>query len=158
MLPAVIHQYWDRPVPPSDVAERMKSWRTLHSGWDYRRWDDRSGGAFIADQFGAQAVRSFFAAVHPSMRADLLRTSLLLVFGGVYADADIKCREPIDNFVAGASTLIYTEKIVGAVSLANDFIAIEPGHPFIAKAWEAMVKNVGGSESWRSISQATGPV
>ncbi len=94
------------------------------------------------------------------MRSDLLRASVLLTFGGIYADADIKCLQPVDDFVSGASTLMYVvrndEVRTDEVRLVNDFIAIEPGHPFMARAWQAMLANVRNPIGL-NISYVTGP-
>ena len=160
MLPRIIHQYWDRPEPPLDVLKRMRTWRDLNPDWQCRRWDDANTGAFIAREFGVEAARCFYACIHPAMRSDLLRASVLLTFGGIYVDADIICRQPIDAFVLGENTLMYVvrkeERRKGEVRLVNDLMALEAGHPFMAKAWQAMLDNVRNPIGL-NISYVTGP-
>ena len=85
MIPKLIHQFWDQPVPPDDVAACIQTWRDHHPGWSHILWNDESAVSFIHSQFGLEAARCFIASTIPSMRSDILRTSALLAFGGAYA-------------------------------------------------------------------------
>ena len=65
MLPTIIHQYWDRPRPPDDVADRMATWPHRNVGWEHRLWDDASGTAFLEERFGSEAWSEFLACLTP---------------------------------------------------------------------------------------------
>ncbi len=159
VAPQIIHQFWDRPTPPSDAVKKMRSWRDQHRGWRYVRWDDDSASEFIRSEFGDDAAQCFQAAVLPAMRADLLRIAALLVVGGVYADVDMRCIQPVDELLAGRGTLYHgTGTKTGDVKIKNGFIVTEPGSSLFRAAWEAALRNIRTRPEERNISRLAGPI
>ena len=158
-VPRIIHQFWDRPDPPADISERMSSWRDQHPGWEHRLWNDDSAADFLAEHFEPEALLCYRAVKLPAMRADLIRLALLARIGGLYVDADMRCREPIDE-LAGAKAAIRIEagKKTGKAKLANNFMLASPGHVLFERAFEKALLNVRGGEFSLHVSRLTGPM
>ena len=142
VVPKIIHQFWDRPDPPSDVAERMQSWRELHPGWAYIQWSDESTESFIGARFGAQAARSFRACVLPTMRADMLRVAAIWVFGGVYADADVLALQPVEPLLDHPATFV-TRTLPGKPFVLHlDMMISRPSSALLRAAWKRLLANI----------------
>lgn len=168
-IPWIIHQYWDTTAPPDDVAERMRSWPQHHPGWAYLRWCDDSAYSTIEAHFGSRAARRFLACTIPAMRADVMRIAALLLFGGVYVDADGLCRQPLMPLLKARCTVQFraaNEELPDA--LMNNFMIAEPGHPLFRRAWEDIMANLrqSGRKGWRrlrkrpanNVQHVTGPL
>ncbi len=126
-IPAIIHQFWDRPDPPAEALERMQSWPKHHPGWRYIQWNDDAASTFIGDTFGKEAVQCFYAAKLPAMRSDITRIAAGLAMGGVYADVDFECIASLEGLQSEYGLLRWkpvgtTEKL----KLANNFFAVSP--------------------------------
>jgi hypothetical protein len=74
------------------------------------------------------------------MRSDLFRLAYLCEFGGIYADADDLCVNPIDGFIIFGVDLILVQEPTG--SIGNNFLATSPRHPFIEFALSCIVNNI----------------
>ena len=156
MIPKIIHQFWDRPEPPTDVRERMATWRAKHPDWDYRHWHDDTAEAFILAEFGNEAARCFRASTVPAMRSDILRVAAVLKFGGVYIDADMACIKSVAK-LRDTDCLLY-ERSKGDLPwiLYNAFIMAVPGHRVIRRMWDQIILNVSNEVS-HNVSVLTGP-
>lgn len=158
-VPRIIHQFWDRPEPPADIAERMRSWPHHHPGWQHRLWNDDSAAAFLAEHHGDEAVLCFRAARLPAMRADLIRLALLSGIGGLYADADMRCRAPVGDLAeARAAIRVEAGKKTGKAKLANNFMLASPGHVLFERAFAQALRNVREGELSLHVSKLTGPL
>ena len=96
MIPRVFHQIWVGPDPVlSGFDEWRESWARNHPGWELRLWTDDNLPAGLRNPVVYERER------HPVERADILRLELVYRFGGVYLDADLECRKPIDSLIKG---------------------------------------------------------
>ncbi|WP_244642318.1 glycosyltransferase family 32 protein [Chelatococcus reniformis] len=152
-IPRLIHQYWDSRVIPDDVAELTRSWSEHNPAWIYRRFDRSEAQEYLRSNFGPSAARAFRRTRHAAQQADLFRLAVLLVEGGVYADADDRCLASLDAPTSSASLLLRQEHLG---SIANNFIAAEPGNSIIAGAFELAVESIARGDS-DSIWLSTGP-
>ena len=151
-IPLHIHQFWNEPELPEDVAELVDSWRTQNFGFQHSLLSQQSVRAWLAqrDVRWRQALRNI-----PSIagKTDLLRLALLYEQGGVYVDADDRCVAPLGPLLAGRD-LILRQEHCGTVG--NNFIAARPRHPVIGLAFqEALDAALRGDRE--SIWLATGP-
>ncbi len=119
----------------------MATWRQQHSRWDYLLWDDGSAEAFIRRQFGAVEAMCFKACRIPAMRSDVFRLAILLAQGGVYADADFLCLQPVTPLLTSPCTLVYVERRKGA-QILNGLMLAEPDQPFLRAAWAAVIGRI----------------
>lgn len=163
MVPKIIHQFWDRPVPPPDVRERMDSWPASHPEWQYIRWNDDSAVELIAKEFGHEAASRFLAAELPAMRADIARIAIILVHGGMYVEADWVCARTLDEFLPYYGTLRYgqTRYEVNAkkkpIKLSTGFLASEPNGILFRNAWRRLIRNIVEMRFSLHVSKISGP-
>ncbi|KAB0679027.1 glycosyltransferase [Aureimonas leprariae] len=152
-IPQVIHQYWNDPVPPADLALYAASWRDLHPRHRYRLWNEAEARAVLAG-VSTEALRAFERAREPAMKADLFRLALLFEAGGIYADMDDRCLASLEPLlVAGHSMVVYQEDLG---SLGNNLIAATARHPVIGRALRLGVEAVNRGDS-DILWLATGP-
>lgn len=157
-VPKIIHQFWDRPVPPPDVAERMASWRKHHPDWRYIKWDDDSAALFIRQEFGRRSAQRFLACTVPAMRADVLRIAAMARLGGMYADVDLIARKPLDE-LASQQTLLYGRgRLSGDTKIKNGFLIDAPAQRLFLKSWQAAMENIETEAFDWEVSRMTGPM
>lgn len=136
-IPKRIIQYWD-DNPPTDIVDLMASWRDQNPGYEWLCVSDADAEAFLKSNFAPNVCEAYRSADQPAQKADLFRLAWLAKKGGVYADADDACREPIDSFIpTGTSLAVYQENYG---SIANNFIAVVPEHPVIMEALDLAVE------------------
>jgi tetratricopeptide (TPR) repeat protein len=143
-IPHRIMQFWDSPQIPADILSTMQSWPQGCSGFEHQVFNDASADAFVARHGSHAMLRALRSANHPAMRSDIFRLVWLWVQGGVYADADDLCRRSIAPWLAPGLQLLLLQEDIG--SIGNNFIAAEPGNPFIKAALDAVVANVLGRQ------------
>lgn len=126
-IPRSVAQFWDNPAPPPGIVSIMDSWRDL-PGFAYRRFHARSARAWIADALGPDWMAAWRMARTPTEQSDFFRLCLLMVEGGIYADADDRLHGDLSAFcdrVAGLT--LYAETFGGA--LGNNLILTPPPAP-----------------------------
>jgi mannosyltransferase OCH1-like enzyme len=91
MTKPVIVQYWHSGVPPDEVGELMQTWEVAAGeGFAYKRFDDVSALDFIRANYDRRIVEAYTSCGVPAMRADFFRICALLMFPGIYVDADMR--------------------------------------------------------------------
>jgi mannosyltransferase OCH1-like enzyme len=90
LIPRRLIRYWHDPSAlPKDVGACLDSWaRLAEEGFEFHMFDDASGAAYIAENYGARERSAFARCSHPAMRCDYLRMCFVLADGGLYVDAD----------------------------------------------------------------------
>ncbi len=158
-LPLV--QYWDKEDPPPDVAEVMESWPAQHAGLRLLRFHRATARAYLAEHHGEQGAAAFDACPHPAVEADLLRYAVLAREGGLWADADDRCRAswlplmamlpPRGLFVSFSDELPYYAY--------NAPLLARPGNPILVRALDfamrALLRQKPGARL--AVWAATGP-
>lgn len=93
-IPKVIHQFWVGSRRPPTFA--IESCCDLHTQWMHYLWDD----ALIKTKFsfGQLVNQAEYNRPHQELNllSDIARYELLMLFGGVYIDADTQCLQPLD--------------------------------------------------------------
>jgi hypothetical protein len=145
IIPRIIHQTWKSNAVPPGLAEYQRTWRDLHSGFEYRLWTDADNDDLVAQHF-PELMRLYRSFAHGVHRADLARCLYLLRFGGIYADLDVQAvRHCGDLLESGGSCFFGSEPEVHARRLrgrtrfaCNAVMASVPGHPF----WRELVAEI----------------
>eukprot|EP00877_Chromochloris_zofingiensis_P011228 jgi/Chrzof1/6359/Cz18g05180.t1 len=97
-LPRIIHQtVKNRSLVPCDAIPLMSSWPAKNPGFEYWLHDDADCHKLVAQNFPA-LLPYYEALVAPVERADLFRYFVMEVHGGVYADIDVECVQPINKW------------------------------------------------------------
>ena len=94
-----LFQYWNSPNPPAEVAGWIADFRERNPDFDHVLFDETSATAFIQRWFGDRAVAAFHACAVPAMQADVIRLCAVLVYGGVYVDADNQSLKPLRGLI-----------------------------------------------------------
>lgn len=143
MLPRIFHHIWLGPDPlPTDFAAYRKSWLELHPQWESRLWTEDSLPADLTRAEVYDRTRL------PAERADILRLEVLAHQGGVYLDADLECRRPIDELVAGLdffACYLSEPRAGGKARVGNGIVGAVPGHPILERAVTEVRLSVDGS-------------
>jgi mannosyltransferase OCH1-like enzyme len=154
MIPLNVHQFWDSVDPPSEVKSLMVSWRALNPEWTYRLWSDGTIEDLIAKGFGPRVLEAFRDCKFPAMRADISRYLVLYQYGGVYADADLKCLKPLSCAIDLSSSMFVFRARIAA--WRNDLMACTQGFPLMKRMIDQAVENVL-SKSSQNLWAVTGP-
>lgn len=133
-------QYWDQPVPPAGLLERMERWKQWHPSWWYRRYDRGSAARFIGSSYGPALEEAFLDIRLPAMQADVLRIAVLNARGGLWIDAATTCRQRLDVWLNRRQPLVLLRRAHQQhPKVWNGFIhAAAPGHPLLLAAWQRM--------------------
>lgn len=150
-IPRHVIQFWDNDPPP-DITELMQTWTTQCSGFTHEVFNEIAAESFIAKECQPDVLRAFKTATQPTMKSDLFRLAYLYARGGIYADADDKCRHSIEPWLTNGLDLLLLQEDLG--SIGNNFIAAAPNHPLILAALKAVTQNIlhkqGGGAWWSS--------
>ena len=92
--PALV-QYWHSEEIPEEIETLLASFRERNPDLPQLVFSERSGAAFLAERYGERELAAFRACAVPAMQADYLRYCVLAETGGVYADVDFRCVEPL---------------------------------------------------------------
>lgn len=167
-IPRVLHQLAKTDDIPAHLQGFQDSWKRLNPDYEYHLWTDESLEAWVREQ--AEEFLPLFLAYPLSIcRADLGRYLLLDRIGGVYADLDCQCLQPITPLLADRELVISTEPQAHHAQVSfqergfsqivcPSFIASEPGHPF----WCDVAEELQGSDPSQVLTStdvldATGP-
>jgi len=162
-IPRVLHQLWKTATVPERYTAFRETWRVRNPDWTIRLWTDADLQALVDDRY-PELAGIYRGYPEPISRADLGRYLVLETHGGVYADLDCECLQPLDPLVAGADFLIAPEP---AAHLDDDirargapdplycpsFIASRPGHP----VWSHVRRRIAQAAGAVDVLDRTGP-
>jgi tetratricopeptide (TPR) repeat protein len=140
LIPHNIVQFWDNPVIPAGVVSLMRSWALVNPTFQHQIFSTLSAKNFIQQHCSPLVQKAFSIALSPVLQSDVFRLAYLSVFGGVYADADDRCRHSLLPLLSHDTLLVLQQENIG--SIGNNFIAVAPGHPIINMALEMACNNV----------------
>lgn len=101
MISKTIWQTYETPIDqlPSKAQESLQTWKNLNPDWShgYMSGDDRED--FFRTEFGGEVFDTYMKYPMGVMKAGLWRFAILYKNGGVYADLDTECVNPIDTWL-----------------------------------------------------------
>jgi len=150
-IPKIIHQIWLGSPVPEVYGAYMQSWRDKHPGWEYFLWTDET----VKTVLPLYNQEFYDAAENYGTKSDILRWELLYRFGGLYADMDHECLNPVDelhyvfDFYTGIQPLDAIFLQLGAALVGSI-----PGHPILKHCIETV------KDDWhlQGAPKKTGPV
>lgn len=161
-IPHIIHQVWDTTQVPDRYVKWMKTWKKLHSTWEYWFWTLDDVRRLVAKHYPDHLV--LYDSYHqPIFRADAMRYFVIHRFGGIYVDLDMEALKPMDDWTFHYNCVVseecYEHSFVvreqPTSNVLNGFIACEPNHPLLKLAIESL-----GESARRDFGDplhATGP-
>ena len=165
-IPKIIHQVWEGCTgdTPSDLLLRLaETWKEENPSWEYRFWNYKTIDKFLSGYF-PEFIEKYFSFRYDVQRWDAIRYLILLKFGGVYADLDYECLEPLDwllgnkNCCLGLEPPEHDRIFNKPYTVGNAFMAVKPGHPFFS----AIIKEISNNHSdaqdkFTHVLETTGP-
>ena len=100
MIPKIIWQTYEseyKDLPPL-ALECANSWQEKNPDWEYKYVSGKERAEFVLNNFGQEWFDIYNSYKTNISRADLWRYMCLYINGGLYADLDLLCKEPIKNF------------------------------------------------------------
>ncbi len=146
-----LYQYWDTGAPPDGVASGIQTFQAQNPGMKHRLYDRDAAAWFIRKRLSEREWRAFQACAVPAMQADYFRLCALWATGGVYADADQACGEPLQPLLAGP--LVPTRK--GLVT-QHFLIFPRPADAFLRTWLDLATLNIEARDV-PNVHTATGP-
>jgi hypothetical protein len=95
---------WQTTGPKPITAEQandIASWREKHPFFSFTLMTDEQGDSFVSEYYANRSdiVDLFLRLPIPIIKADLFRYLALVAKGGIYADIDVLCVEPISQWL-----------------------------------------------------------
>lgn len=139
----IIHQTWKskKNIPNIFKQEWLDSWRLKNPSWEVKWWDDEDCRNLIKNHYPAFLFLydGYEKNIH---RADVFRYFMLHKYGGVYADMDCECIEPLEKIIKEQDRIILGKEMTLGHGLdpatSNAFMYSVPGHPF----WEYVCESL----------------
>ena len=149
-----LYQYWGTGAPPPRVAAGIRTFQEQNTAMKHRLYARKAAAWFIRKRVGEREWRAFNACAVPAMQADYFRLCALWATGGVYADADQACGEPLHPLLSSlAGPLVPTRK-----GLVTQHFLIFPrrGDAFL-RVWLDLASLNIEARDIPSVHTATGP-
>ena len=129
MIPKIIHQIWlgDKPKP-----EMMQTWIDKNPDYEYKLWTEDNLPELVAPVH-------FHACPSLAGKSDILRYQLLLMYGGIYIDADCECITPLtDDLLDNDSFCCWENEYVRNGLMANTVLGAIPDCKLMVKLIDAI--------------------
>lgn len=149
-------QYWHSEQVPAEIEVLTETFRELNPDLHHRVYCEREAEEFIANNYTSREVAAFRACAVPAMQADYFRYCAVLAQGGIYADADFRCVQPLRGLIDGvAGGLLFRRE--PQTTLINGFFAFDaPGHPLLRLTLDVATANIERRAA-RKVHAVTGP-
>lgn len=162
-IPQIFHQTWKTSDIPDEWQACVQSWRSHHPHWQFILWTDASSRQFINDHY-PEFLACYDGYSYNIQRADVIRYCVLHTYGGVYADLDMECLQPIEpllakhTFVVGYEPPLQTQDMQEASVIGNAFIASVPGHRLLSAVLRSLMTTDPRITVHREVLTTTGPL
>lgn len=148
-------QYWHDPETPPEIAELAGTFRERNPTMKHRLFSHAEASRFIAEHHTQRELTAFHACAVPAMQADYFRYCAVLAAGGLYADADFRCRRPLPSLLDQAGPACLFKGSRGQI-LTGLFLFREPNHPLLRLTLDMVTHNIE-QRACEDIWSLTGP-
>lgn len=147
-----------------EERERARTWEERNPHYQYELLTDHGAESYVRHHFAHDPLirDTFLNLTDKILRADFMRYIVLAAEGGVYADLDVVCQEPIDSWVppdfqGKVGVVLGVEQdrlpVTNDADLYYDYrkyiwginnwaIMCKAGHPFMRFAAESVARNL----------------
>ena len=105
-IPKKVWQTWHTSaiLLGDEEKERARTWQEKNPRYQYELLTDHGAESYVRRQFADNPLirDTFLNLTDKILRADFMRYIVLAAEGGVYADLDVVCQEPIDLWIPPA--------------------------------------------------------
>lgn len=138
MIPLTL---WQTAKTASDVnVSFLKSWLIQNPTLENIFMDDSDCENFIKDNFSDEIFQVYTSLPLGIMRADMWRIAVIYINGGIYADTDVWCNQPIGVLLQDRDIVMCKEHS-DSILVSNFFFAAKPKHPIFKDIIDLMVEN-----------------
>lgn len=166
-IPRILHQTWKSDELPAEFRAWQESWKRHHPDWEYRFYDDSACRRLVGEDFPS-LLSIYDECPHAVQRADIFRYLVVARHGGVYADMDMECVQPLDPLLEGRRAVFGVEDVLTArrarkldllhrERIANFIFAAEAGHPIFDEIVDWIGALPGDRDMEREVLETTGP-
>lgn len=152
-IPKKVWQTWHTSaiLLGDEERERARTWQEKNPHYQYELLTDHGAESFVHRHFAdAPLIRdTFLNLTDKILRADFMRYLVLAAEGGVYADLDVVCQEPIDTWIPPA----FHGKTGVVVGVENDRSPVEND----ANLYYDYRKYIWGINNWTIMCKAGHP-
>ena len=131
MIPKTIWQTYkcDETALPEYAAEAARTWKEHNPDHEYRYENDEQAAQTVRSALGSEAHGLYVGMPKGVMRADMWRYVVVFARGGVYADLDTLCLEPIRCWVPPGCDMVIA--VENQCHLCQWTFAASQGHPLL---------------------------
>ena len=165
-IPKIIHQVWEgrSGEKPDEILFRLaETWKNENPDWEYRFWSYKEIDQFLLNNF-PEFIEKYNNFRYDAQRWDAIRYLILLKFGGVYADLDYECLEPLDWLLGNKSCCLGLDPVEHSYLfnkpyiISNAFMAVMPQHPFFKSIISEINNNHSNAQDkFNYVLETTGP-
>jgi Glycosyltransferase sugar-binding region containing DXD motif len=138
-VPKEIWQTMKTNAVPRKMGEWAETWIKLNPEYHYNFVDDDEVIQFIRTNFPGY-LQAFERLKHGASRADLWRYLVIYKYGGVYADLDCLCLNPLKDWIDPDAA--YVTQLGVNKDVCQWLIISVPGNPIFLRAAERALHNV----------------
>ncbi|EFE41207.1 hypothetical protein TRV_04073 [Trichophyton verrucosum HKI 0517] len=144
-IPSKIWQTAKHANLSSEYADMSNTWIVKNPTFRHELLTDESSDDYVRSRYpGSDIVALYTSLKIPILRADMLRYLILLAEGGIWADLDTTCEQPVSNWlpseISSSNSIIKAGLVVGLEPdadhggkkiLTNAVLAAQPGSKHI---------------------------
>jgi mannosyltransferase OCH1-like enzyme len=138
-VPKTIWQTMKTNAVPPKMREWADTWIKLNPEYHYNFVDDDGMRKFIGFSF-PDYLQAFEKIKHGASKADLWRYLVMFKYGGVYADIDCICVNPLKEWIDPDAA--YVTQFGVNKDVCQWLIISIPGNPILLRAAERALENV----------------
>ena len=152
-IPKKVWQTWHTSaiLLGDEEKERARSWQERNPHYQYELLTDHGAESYVRRNFAdSPLIRdTFLNLTDKILRADFMRYLVLAAEGGVYADLDVVCQEPIDTWIPPA----FQGKTGVVIGVENDRLPVQND----ADLYYDYRKYIWGINNWTFMCKAGHP-
>lgn len=135
MISKTIWQTYETPIDqlPLNAQESIGTWKHLNPDWTHGYMSGQDREDFFRTEFGGEVFDTYMKYPLGVMKAGLWRFAILYVHGGIYADLDTECVNPISTWFRPEYDMILDIER-DTPWYATQVIAASRGHKFLEDA------------------------
>ena len=152
-IPKKVWQTWHTSaiLLGDDERERARTWQEKNPHYRYELLTDHGAENYVRYHFADDPLirDTFLNLTDKILRADFMRYLVLAAEGGVYADLDVVCQEPIDTWIPPA----FQGRTGVVIGVENDRLPVEND----ANLYYDYRKYIWGINNWTFMCKAGHP-
>ena len=158
-IPKIIWQTYKDPYDSLTpyMHEAMNTWKNLNPEYEHRYMDDKQASEFVLNEYGKEWHDIFVGLPVGVMRGDLWRYMIVYKYGGVYADLDTECLDPVSSWMLDDKQFIVCPET--SDHFCQWTFAASPEHPILKSVLDLIKQRLLNPEygSEHFVHTHTGP-